>query len=89
MLVVRSPQLVIYNGGMPVVSFDALPDSSRLWIFAADRALNADESKSLLAEVDAFLAQWKAHGHPLMEAIALSDHRDACMLSGSDRRRQG
>ena len=53
---------------MPVVTFDALPDHARLWIFAADRPLTAGESDALLDGVDAFLAQWKAHGHPLTVA---------------------
>ena len=72
---------------MPVVSFDALPDSSRLWIFAADRALNAEESKALLAEVDAFLAQWKAHGHPL--TVAREWKYDRFLLVGVDEASAG
>ena len=72
---------------MPVVTFDALPDSSRLWIFAADRPLNADESNALLAEVDAFLAQWKAHGHPL--TVAREWKYDRFLLVGMDEASAG
>lgn len=53
---------------MPRVSFADLPDSARLWVFASDRQLRPDESKALLAEVDAWLDQWKAHGAPLRSA---------------------
>jgi hypothetical protein len=50
---------------MPVVSFSELPANGRVWIFASDRPLRGDDAASLLAEVDRFLAQWKAHGAPL------------------------
>jgi hypothetical protein len=51
---------------MPLVPFDELPSDSRLWIFAAERPLSADESGRVLAEADTFINQWMAHGVPLM-----------------------
>lgn len=48
-----------------VVDFTALPGDARLWIFAAERRLTGGEQETLLAAVDAFLGQWKAHGAPL------------------------
>ncbi|MEX2180289.1 MAG: hypothetical protein WD801_16360 [Gemmatimonadaceae bacterium] len=62
---------------MPAVAFKELPDLARVWIFASDRPLHDTESAALLAEVDAFLAQWKAHGAPLRSA---RDWRDARFL---------
>lgn len=53
---------------MPIVPFDSLPPSSRIWIFASDRPLADAEADRLLAEVDAFLEQWQAHGEPLRTA---------------------
>ena len=50
---------------MPRVDFSQLPDNARVWVFASDRRLDADESRALLHDVDAFLDQWKAHGAPL------------------------
>lgn len=50
---------------MPIVPFDTLPDSSRVWVFASDRALADARADTLLAAVDRFLADWKAHGVPL------------------------
>jgi hypothetical protein len=44
---------------------DFLPDSARLWIFGVSRPLEADEVRRFLSRVDAFLATWAAHGHPL------------------------
>lgn len=53
---------------MPRVSLDELPDSARIWVFPADRALNGSESRELLSAVDAFLEGWNAHGTPLRGA---------------------
>jgi hypothetical protein len=50
---------------MPRQPFDRLPDSARLWVFAAARPLEAGEQEALLGAVDAFLDQWNAHRVPL------------------------
>lgn len=60
---------------MPVVAFDSLPADARVWVFAADAALGHGAETTLLSEVDAFLAQWNAHGHPLTCARAWRDGR--------------
>ena len=46
---------------MPRQPFDRLPDSARLWVFAASRPLEVAERDALLGAVDAFLDQWNAH----------------------------
>jgi hypothetical protein len=48
--------------------FSRMPGEARLWIFAAERALNEDEQRELFAELDAFLEEWRAHGQPLSAA---------------------
>jgi hypothetical protein len=53
---------------MPSTTFDRMPDDARLWVFAAERPLDDDEARALLDRVDGFLADWKAHGHPLTAA---------------------
>ena len=58
-----------------MVEFEELPKDARVWIFASDRPLNADEAQTLLGEVDSFLAQWKAHGAPLRSAREWRDDR--------------
>ncbi|MCY4598926.1 MAG: hypothetical protein OXF27_03285 [Acidobacteria bacterium] len=50
---------------MPQVTFDALPEEARVWIFSAERTLDAGERDRLLAHVDRFIAQWAAHDTPL------------------------
>jgi len=60
---------------MPIVSFDQLPDSARLWVFASDRELTGDDAGAVLSTVDEFLDAWKAHGVPLVCARDWRDNR--------------
>jgi hypothetical protein len=64
-----------YLSSMPRVEFDQLPDDARVWIFASDKPLRGHEATTLLAEVDSFLAGWKAHGAPLRSAREWRDDR--------------
>jgi hypothetical protein len=50
---------------VPQIPFDQLPPDARLWIFPASRSLNEEERRRVLAEADAFIGQWMAHGVPL------------------------
>lgn len=50
---------------MSRVPFEELPGHSRVWVFGSNRPLDVAESRALLAEVDRYLDQWKAHGVPL------------------------
>jgi hypothetical protein len=72
---------------MPMVSFDTLPDDARVWVFGTAADLDEVDSKRLLAEVDAFLLQWKAHGHPLSCARSWRD--DRFLVIGVDQRTEG
>jgi hypothetical protein len=58
---------------MPLVSFDALPESARVWVFASDRPVTGAAAERLLDAVDQYLAQWAAHGAPLSSARAWTD----------------
>ena len=72
---------------MPRQPFAALPDSARLWVFAASRPLVAEERDALLAAVDAFLDQWNAHRVPLDCAREL--RHDQFLLVGVDEQAAG
>jgi hypothetical protein len=50
---------------MPIVPFESLPDSARIWVFASDRELRGAPAETMLAAVDRFLVEWRAHGVPL------------------------
>ena len=60
---------------MPIVPFEQLPDSARLWVFASDRELMGDDARAVLSTVDEFLSGWKAHGVPLVCARDWRDDR--------------
>ncbi len=61
--------------------FAELPDSARLWIFAADRPLTETESHTLLEALRPFLATWQAHGRPVCgQATVL--HQRFLLLAG-------
>lgn len=60
---------------MPIVPFESLPDSSRIWIFGSDRPVTGSAAEKLLAEVDQFLDAWRAHGQPLRCSRLWTDHR--------------
>jgi hypothetical protein len=60
---------------MPVVSFDSLPDSARVWIFGSDKRLSDDAAEALMRDVGDHLAEWKAHGEPLTVGSQLLDDR--------------
>lgn len=69
---------------MPRTSFRALPDDARVWVFAADRPLAPAAADRLLAEVDAFLDRWAAHGQPL--TCAREWMEDRFLAIGVDQR---
>ncbi|MEP7233828.1 MAG: hypothetical protein ABI778_00910 [Ignavibacteriota bacterium] len=50
---------------MSYIPFDQLPDSSRLWIFAADHALSDAEADMLTREMQSFCNSWLAHNSPV------------------------
>ena len=60
---------------MPIVAFDSLPDSSRIWVFGSDQPVTRAGAERLLGEVDRFLEEWRAHGEPLRCARLWSDNR--------------
>ena len=51
---------------MPMVDFDTLPPAARVWVFGAAAPVVGAACEQLLDTVDAHLAQWRAHGIPLV-----------------------
>lgn len=60
---------------MPLIPFDTLPPSSRVWVFGSSLPLDDNAAARLLAETDRFLEQWNAHGHPLYSGRDWRDDR--------------
>lgn len=72
---------------MPRIPFEQLPSDARLWIFAAERALDDDESQRVLSETDAFIEEWTAHGVRLIAGRELRYHQ--FVFVGVDERAAG
>lgn len=60
---------------MPVVNFEALPGGARAWVFGAAAPVVGAAAQSLLSAVDTHLADWRAHGAPLVCAREWRDDR--------------
>ncbi len=60
---------------MPRVEIEQLPETSRVWIFGADRSLNDEQRERLLGTVDEFLGGWSAHGSKMEGARQLIENR--------------
>jgi hypothetical protein len=58
---------------MPRISFSDINDRARLWVFAAGTPVS--DATPLLDAVDTHLAQWAAHGVPLLCARDWRDDR--------------
>ena len=48
-----------------LVDFKDLPDSSRIWIYQANRSFTEDEIKEIEGKLDTFIRDWTAHGADL------------------------
>ncbi len=60
---------------MPSVSFDTLPNDARVWVFGAAAPIRGSAAEQLMTAVDTHLAQWRAHGVPLVCARDWRDDR--------------
>lgn len=58
---------------MPRIEFTSIPERARLWVFVAD--IPVADPAPLLSAVDSHLAQWAAHGVPLVCAREWRDDR--------------
>ena len=48
-----------------LVSFDSLPDTSRIWIYQADRSFSEKEIAEIESALGQFITSWTAHGSDL------------------------
>ncbi|MFM2230193.1 MAG: hypothetical protein RL607_1451 [Bacteroidota bacterium] len=57
------------------VPFETLPDESRIWIYQSNRKLSDEEVAEIDAALNAFLANWAAHGTPLEASFLIKYNR--------------
>ena len=48
-----------------LVPFESLPDSSRVWIYQANRSFTEEEIQEISKKLDLFIERWTAHGADL------------------------
>ncbi|WP_299254077.1 ABC transporter ATPase [uncultured Aquimarina sp.] len=48
-----------------LVDFNELPDTSRIWIYQANRSFTSEELEEIKIKLDTFITQWTAHGSDL------------------------
>lgn len=53
---------------MSVVKFSKLPDSARVWVFAAERSFDDAETNLISAIMNNFMQEWTAHKRELTTA---------------------
>jgi len=58
---------------MPQTRIENLPDDARVWIFGISPALDEAKQTRFLQRIDAFLAEWAAHGNPITSARGLAE----------------
>ncbi len=57
------------------ISFDQITPDARLWVYQANRALTANETAAIEAALQPALANWAAHGQPLLASARVVDER--------------
>jgi len=64
--------------------WSALPDDSRVWLHCANRVLTDAEATQLAQGIQAFLAEWSAHGQSLEASWRLEGRR--CLMVALNER---
>src|SRR5690606_41236436 len=65
----------------------SLPDTSRVWIYKADRFLTDDEAQGIQQKVDEFIPTWAAHGKKLYAEAKVIDN--LWIVIAADESREG
>lgn len=52
-----------------------LPDAARVWVFTTAAPLAADQSAAAQGVLDAFVTDWRSHGHPVTGGFDLVENR--------------
>ncbi|GAB2554478.1 hypothetical protein [Spirosoma aerophilum] len=57
------------------IDFDKLPDTARVWVYQANRALTDGDVKTIEETLRPALSQWAAHGQPLLASAQVAESR--------------
>jgi len=56
-------------------AFEKMPDDTKLWVYALDRALTAEEEESVAAILLGFMREWTSHDVPVTGAFEIVEDR--------------
>lgn len=71
------------------VPIDQLSNDAHVWIFGISPALDAESSRILLDEVNAFLDHWAAHGVPIAGAAEVREGSFLVVAADEHREKSG
>jgi hypothetical protein len=57
-----------------LVDFDSLENSSKVWIYQANRAFSKNEEEEIVAKIENFIAIWQVHGKDLRASYQIKYH---------------
>lgn len=57
------------------VPFNTLPDSSRVWVYQANRSFSQEELQEINQKLENFITQWTAHGAELKASFDIKYNR--------------
>lgn len=58
-----------------LVPFNSLPDTSRVWIYQANRSFTDQELQEISGKLESFVQQWTAHGADLKASFEIKYKR--------------
>lgn len=58
-----------------LVDFNELPETSRVWIYQANRSFSQEELEEITGKLNEFIAQWTAHGADLKAGFEIKYKR--------------
>lgn len=58
-----------------LVDFNTLPESSRVWIYQANRSFTEDELTEITSKLNTFIENWTAHGSDLQAGYTIKYKR--------------
>jgi hypothetical protein len=58
-----------------LVNFESLENSSRVWVYQANRAFSANEEEEIISKIEKFISVWKVHGKDLKASYKIKYHQ--------------
>ena len=67
-----------------LVKFEELPETSKVWIYQANRSFSEQEQESIQSKIEEFINNWTSHGSDLQASYMLKYKRFIILALNSD-----